>query len=70
MKTSYLERLSIRSPYLVSVSFLPIFMLNSLSTSNTKEMAPLSGFIYSKKESFTTNHLGKKYKNIQKGYSV
>lgn len=71
MKT-HLERLSIRSPYLVSVSFLPILMLNSLSTSKTKEMAPLSGFMYSKKESFTTSHLGKKHTkmHIQEGCNV
>lgn len=41
----YLERLSIRSPYFVSVSFFPTLILNSLSTSRTKAMAPLSGFI-------------------------
>lgn len=54
---SYLERLSICNPYFVSVSFRPILMLNSLSTSRTKAMAPESGFMYSRKESFTTSHL-------------
>lgn len=32
-------------------------MVNSLSTSKTKEMAPVSGFMYSKNESFTTSQL-------------
>lgn len=32
-------------------------MENSLSISMTKEMTPESGFMYSRKESFTTSHL-------------
>lgn len=34
-------------------------MLNSLSSSRTKEMAPVSGFMYSRHESFTTSQLHK-----------
>lgn len=52
-----LERLSIRTPCLVSVSLESILMLNSLSNSRTKEMAPESGFMYSRHESFTTSQL-------------
>lgn len=54
---NYLDRLSTRTPCLVSVSLESILMLNSLSTRRTKEMAPESGFMYSKQESFTTNQL-------------
>lgn len=54
---THLERLSIRTPCLVSVSLESILMVNSLSTSKTKEMAPVSGFMYSKNESFTTSQL-------------
>lgn len=46
-----------RTPCLVSVSLESILMPNSLSTSITKEMAPESGFIYSRNESFTTSQL-------------
>lgn len=55
----HLERLSIRTPCLVSVSLESILMLNSLSSSRTKEMAPVSGFMYSRHESFTTSQLHK-----------
>lgn len=52
-----LDRLLMRTPCLVSVSLESIWMPNSLSTNITKEMAPESGFMYSRKESFTTSQL-------------
>lgn len=57
MQKHNLERLSMRTPCWVSVSLESILMLNSLSTSKTKEIAPESGFMYSKNESLITSQL-------------
>lgn len=54
---THLERLSILTPWRVSVSLESILTVNSLSNRSTKEMAPVSGFMYSRKESLTTSHL-------------
>lgn len=56
---THLDRLSIRTPCFVSVSLVSILMPNALSTSRTNEMAPVSGFISTRKESFTTSHLSR-----------
>ncbi len=61
-KWTHLDKFSILTPCLVSVYLESILILNSLSTSRTNEMAPVSGFMYSRKESFTISHLNKAQK--------